>query len=69
VAFAKLDDRKTPITTAEIRNRRVVPSYDAHGIRRSRLLTDRGTAFRGSDSHKDEPCLALEDCHHTRTGD
>ena len=35
VAFAKLYDRKTPITAAEILNDRVVPFYDEHGIRLS----------------------------------
>jgi hypothetical protein len=39
VAFAKLYDRKTPITAAEILNDRVVPFYDEHGIRLSRMLT------------------------------
>jgi transposase InsO family protein len=34
VAFAKLYDRKTPITAAEILNDRVVPFYDEHGVRR-----------------------------------
>src|ERR1051325_6861432 len=33
VAFAKLYDRKTPITAAEILNDRVVPFYDEHDIR------------------------------------
>ena len=32
VAFAKLYDRKTPITAAEILNDRVVPFYDEHAI-------------------------------------
>ena len=48
VAFAKLYDRKTPITAAEILNDRVVPFYDEHGIRLSRVLTDRGTEFCGT---------------------
>ena len=47
MAFAKLYDRKTPITAAEILNDRVVPFYDEHGIRLSRVLTDRGTEFCG----------------------
>ncbi len=42
VAFAKLYDRKTPITAAEILNDRVVPFYDEHAIRLCRVLTDRG---------------------------
>jgi hypothetical protein len=37
VAFAKLYDRKTPITAAEILNDRVVPFYDEHGIRLCRM--------------------------------
>src|SRR5215472_11554133 len=54
VAFAKLYDRKTPITAAEILNDRVVPFYDEHGIRLSRMLTDRGTEFCGTQSHEYE---------------
>src|SRR5215467_3389960 len=61
VAFAKLYDRKTPITAAEIRNDRVVPFYDEHGIRLSRMLTDRGTEFCGTQSHEYELYLAVED--------
>jgi transposase InsO family protein len=79
VAFAKLGacprarqgrdpgDRKTPITAAEILNDRVVPFYDEHGIRLSRMLTDRGTEFCGRESHEYELYLAVEDIDHTRT--
>ena len=67
VAFAKLYDRKTPITAAEILNDRVVPFYDEHGIRLSRVLTDRGTEFCGSESHEYELYLAVEDIDHSRT--
>ncbi len=67
VAFAKPYDRKTPITAAEILNDRVVPFYDEHGIPLSRMLTDRGTAFCGSDSHEYELYLAVEAIDHTRT--
>ena len=67
MAFAKLYDRKTPITAAEILNDRVVPFYDEHGIRLCRVLTDRGTAFCGSESHEYELYLAVEDIDHTRT--
>src|ERR1700739_1395722 len=61
VAFAKLYDRKTPITAAAILNDRVVPFYDEHGIRLSRVLTDRGTEFCGRESHDYELYLAVED--------
>ena len=50
LAFAKLYDRKTPITAAEILNDRVVPFYDEHRIRLSRVLTDRGPEFCGSEA-------------------
>jgi len=63
----KLYDRKTPITAAEIVNDRVVPFYDEHTIRLSRMLTDRGTEFCGSESHEYELYLAVEDIDHTRT--
>ena len=69
VAFAKLYDRKTPITAAEILNDRVVPFYDEHGIRLSRVLTDRGTEFCGTQSHEYELYLAVEDIDHSRTQD
>jgi hypothetical protein len=67
VAFAKLYDRKTPITAAELLNDRVVPFYDEHEIRLCRVLTDRGTEYRGGESHEYELYLAVEDIDHTRT--
>ena len=67
VAFAKLYDRKTPITAAEILNDRVVPFYDEHAIRLCRVLTDRGTEFCGTQSHEYELYLAVEDIDHSRT--
>ena len=67
VAFAKLYDRKTPITAAEILNDRVVPFYDEHAIRLLRVLTDRGTEFCGTQSHEYELYLAIEDIDHSRT--
>jgi hypothetical protein len=67
VAFAKLYDRKTPITAAEILNDRVVPFYDERGIPLCRVLTDRGTEFCGSESHQYELYLAVEDIDHSPT--
>ena len=67
VAFAKLYDRKTPITAADLLNDRVVPFYDEHEIRLSRVLTDRGTEYCGSQSHEYELYLAVEDIDHSRT--
>ncbi|MEY9898878.1 transposase InsO family protein [Bradyrhizobium sp. USDA 329] len=68
VAFAKLYDRKTPITAAELLNDRVVPFFDARGIPLNRILTDRGTEYCGNPEHHEyELYLAVEDIDHTRT--
>jgi transposase InsO family protein len=68
VAFAKLYDRKTPITAADLLNDRVVPFYDEHEVKLQRLLTDRGTEFCGSpERHEYQLYLAVEDIDHTRT--
>ena len=45
----------------------MVPFYDEHGIRLSRVLTDRGTEFCGTQSHEYELYLAVEDIDHSRT--
>src|SRR5689334_21615629 len=68
VAFAKLYDRKTPITAAEFLNDRVVPFFDDHDLRLCRVLTDRGTEYCGNpERHEYELYLAVEDIDHTRT--
>ena len=65
VAFAKLYDRKTPITAADLLNDRVVPFYDEHDIRLCRVLTDRGTEYCGNpERHEYELYLAVEDIDH-----
>src|SRR5260370_940797 len=68
VAFAKLYDRKTPITAADLLNDRVVPFFDEQDVKLCRMLTDRGTEFCGtSQAHKYELYLAVEDIDHSRT--
>ena len=68
VAFAKLYDRKTPLTAADLLNDRVVPFYDAHEVKLSRVLTDRGTEYCGNpERHEYELYLAVEDVDHSRT--
>jgi transposase InsO family protein len=68
VAFAKLYDRKTPLTAADLMNDRVVPFFDEHEIVVSRVLTDRGTEYCGKpESHEYELYLAVENIDHTRT--
>jgi transposase InsO family protein len=68
VAFAKLYDRKTPITAADLLNDRVVPFFDAHEVKLCRVLTDRGTEYCGNpERHEYELYLAVEDVDHSRT--
>jgi transposase InsO family protein len=68
VGFAKLYDRKTPLTAADMLNDRVVPFFEEHGIPLSRVLTDRGTEYCGNpETHEYELYLAVENIDHTRT--
>ena len=53
VGFAKLYDRKTPLTAADLLNERVIPVYEGHAIPLQRVLTDRGTEYCGThDRHE-----------------
>lgn len=68
VGFAKLYDRKTPITAADLLNDRVVPFFDEHEIPISRILTDRGGEYCGNpERHEYELYLAVENIDHSRT--
>jgi transposase InsO family protein len=68
VGMARLYDRKTPLTAADLLNDRVIPFYDEHGVVLQRILTDRGTEYCGShDRHEYELYLAVENIDHSRT--
>jgi hypothetical protein len=68
MAFAKLYDRKTPITAADLLNDRVVPFFDEKEVKLLRVLTDRGTEYCGNPEHHEyELYLAVEDIDHSRT--
>jgi transposase InsO family protein len=67
VAFAKLYDRKTALTAADLLNDRVLPFFEEHKVVLSRVLTDRGTEYCGTDAHEYELYLAVQDIDHTRT--
>jgi transposase InsO family protein len=68
VAFAKLYDRKTPITAADLLNDRVVPFFDEKEVKLLRVLTDRGMEYCGNPEHHEyELYLAVEDIGHSRT--
>ena len=67
VGFAKLYDRKTPITAADLLNDRVLPFFDSHEIKLLRVLTDRGSEYCGNpERHEYELYLAVEDIDHSR---
>jgi transposase InsO family protein len=68
VACAKLYDRKTPITAADLLNDRVLPFFDEHDVKLLRVLTDRGSEYcRNPERHEYELYLAVEDIDHSRT--
>ena len=62
VACAKLYDRKTPITAAELLNDRVLPFFEEHDVKLLRVLTDRGSEYCGNpERHEYELYLAVEE--------
>jgi transposase InsO family protein len=68
VGWAKLYDRKTPITAADLLNDRVLPFFAEHEVPLLRVLTDRGSEFCGNpERHEYELYLAVEDIDHSRT--
>ena len=68
VGFAKLDDRKTPITAADLLNDRVLPVFDSHEIKLLRVVTDRGSEYCGNpERHEYELYLSVEDIDRSRT--
>ena len=68
VAFAKLYTSKHAITSADILNDRVLPFFEQHGIPLLRILTDRGTEFKGKPEHHEyELYLSLEGIEHSKT--
>jgi transposase InsO family protein len=68
VAFAKLYTTKTPITSADILNDKVLPFFEKHELPVLRILTDRGTEFCGkAEQHDYELYLVINDIEHTKT--
>ena len=66
-ADAKLYDRKNALVAADTLNDRILPFYEAHGIRLLRILTDRGTEYCGrAEHHEYELYLNIEDIDHPK---
>ena len=68
VVFCKLYDRKNALVAADLLNDRVLPFYEEHDVKLLRMLTDRGTEYKGSREHHEyELYLSIEDMEHTFT--
>lgn len=68
VAFAKLYTTKTPITSADTLNDKVLPFFKSRELPMLRILTDRGTEYCGRvEQHDYQLYLALNDIDHTKT--
>lgn len=68
VACCKLYTTKTPITSADLLNDRVLPLFESYGMTILRMLTDRGTEFCGKlEQHDYELYLGLNNIEHTKT--
>ena len=68
VAFAKLYDRKHAITAADMINDRVLPFFEEQQIPLLRILTDRGTEYKGKlEHHEYELYLHIEGIEHSKT--
>jgi transposase InsO family protein len=68
VAFAKLYEGKHAITSADILNDRVLPFFEEQQVPLLRILTDRGTEFKGKPEHHEyELYLQIEGIEHSKT--
>lgn len=68
VAHCKLYTSKTPITSADLLNDKVLPFYEENDLTILRILTDRGTEYCGKGEQHDYPLyLAINDIDHTKT--
>ena len=68
VAICKLYDRKNALVAADLLNDRVIPFYDLNDIKLLRMLTDRGSEYKGiREHHEHELYRVLEEIDHIFT--
>lgn len=61
-------DRKNAITAADILNDRILPFFEEQQIPMMRILTDRGSEYKGKHEHHEyELYLTIEGIEHTKT--
>ncbi len=67
VAFSKVYDRKTALAAADLLNDRVLPFFEEQDITLLRVLTDRGTEYKGKREHHEyELYLDIEGIEHSK---
>ena len=67
IAFAKVYDRKNAIAAADLLNDLVLPFFEQQNIPLLRILTDRGTEYKGKREHHEyELDLDIEDIEHSK---
>ena len=66
VADAKLYEDKTALTAADMLNDRILPWYEEEGIPILRILTDRGTEYKGNiENHAYQLFLSIAGIEHS----
>ena len=68
LADTKLYKEKTALTSADLLNDRILPWYQRHEVPLLRILTDRGSEYKGRlENHAYELFLSVEGISHTTT--
>jgi len=68
VVDAKLYEDKTALTSADMLNYRILPWYKEQGIPILRILTDRGTEYKGKiENHAYQLFLSIAGIEHSTT--
>jgi hypothetical protein len=68
VAFTKLYETRHAITSADLLNDKVLPFFEEQQIPLLRILTDRGTEYKGKPEHHEyELYLSIEGIEHSKT--
>jgi len=68
IADVKLYQDKTALTAADTLNDRILPWYSEQGVPILRILTDRGTEYKGKiENHAYQLFLSIEGIEHTTT--
>lgn len=68
VAICKLYDRKNALVAADLLNDRVIPFFEEEQVPLLRMLTDRGSEYKGSREHHEyELYLSIEGMEHSMT--